>query len=160
MLLNDHNPPEIKVQKKIWIFAPGVNAEMWEEFYEKGFIGLNWNFLGDLKKYSHKEALLEKLITNADKGNLYSPKNDAKVNFDFANEMNLGDLIIIKKGRSELLGYGYINSDYYFDSNRENYKSCRKVEWKLKGSWITDHQIVLKTLTDISKKDNGLYYLS
>jgi hypothetical protein len=160
MNLNDIPPPKIQVQKKVWIFAPGVNGEMWEEFYEKGFIGLNWNFLGDLKKYSHKDAFLQKLITNTDKGNLYSPKNDAKVNFDFANEMNLGDLIIIKKGRSELLGYGYINSDYYFDSNRENYKSCRKVEWKLKGSWITDHQIVLKTLTDITKKDNGLYYLS
>lgn len=37
--------------KKYWLFAPGKNAEMWDEFYEQGIMGLGWDTLGDLNNY-------------------------------------------------------------------------------------------------------------
>ncbi len=31
--------------KKYWLYAPGENANMWEEFYEQGVMGLGWESL-------------------------------------------------------------------------------------------------------------------
>jgi len=88
------------------------------------------------------------LIESDEKGG--SRKNDTSANDDFLNKMQVGDYIIVKKGRSEFLGYGIVTSDYIYDEDREDYKSTRKVDWKLKGSWNADHSLVLKTLTDIT----------
>jgi hypothetical protein len=130
---------------------------MWEEFYDKGIIGLNWDFLGDLSEYDSKDMIADKLIENYNNGK--SKNNDATANYNFANTMSIGDIVFVKRGRGELLGYGIVDSDYFFDDNRLDYKSCRKVTWKLKGVWQADHKIVVKTLTDITKfpTDNPLY---
>lgn len=77
-------------------------------------------------------------------------KNNATANFEFANTMQIGDVVIVKQGRSNLLGYGVVTSEYFYDEKRENYTSCRKINWKVKGVWQTDHSLVLKTLTNLT----------
>ncbi|MBK9221009.1 MAG: AAA family ATPase [Saprospiraceae bacterium] len=134
---------------RYWLYAPGENAEMWDEFYNSGIIGLGWDKLGDLNNYKTKDEIVIKLQELEKTGS--SKKNDATANFEFKNEMKVDDVVIVKTGRSELLGYGIIKSDYYFDDKRDYYKHCRKVEWKKKGNWKTDHSLALKTLTDITK---------
>ena len=57
----------------------------------------------------------------------------------------------------------WLASDYYYDENRPYFKSCRKVDWKIKGSWNVAHNMVVKTLTDITPyksdhPDYGKYY--
>lgn len=47
--------------KKYWLYAPGHNANMWEEFQKKGIIALGWDELDDLSKYESKKAITEKL---------------------------------------------------------------------------------------------------
>lgn len=133
---------------KYWLYAPGENADKWEEFYDKDIIALGWDFLGDLNKYETKDSLEKKLQIQANTKK--SKKNDAGANYDFKKNMSIGDIIFVKKGRSELLGYGEVTSDYYFDENRGDYKSCRKVDWKKKGKWNSEHSLALKTLTDIT----------
>ena len=160
-LWDQFNPEDVDSEGaegiRYWIYAPGSNADMWDEFYDKGIIGLNWDFLGDLSQYDSKEIIADKLIEHNDNGG--SKKNDATANYEFANIMSIGDIVFVKRGRGELLGYGIVDSEYIFDDTRLNYKSCRKVTWKLKGVWQSDHIIVLKTLTDITKypTDNPLY---
>ena len=78
-------------------------------------------------------------------------KNDVSANDDFLNKIKIGDVIIAKKGRGELLGYGVVTSDYIFDKNRKNYQKTRQIDWKIKGNWNVDFSLVLKTLTDITK---------
>lgn len=140
---------------KYWIYAPGRNAEFWEEFYSEGIMGLGWDALGDLTKYPNKETIEKRLqeLNNV----TTSKRNNATANFEFVNTMNIGDTIIVKTGRSTLLGYGIVTSDYYFDDTRNAYTSCRKVDWKLKGNWKVENKLVLKTLTDITryKEDDG-----
>ena len=139
---------KIMNSQKYWLFTPGENAIMWEEFYEQGIIGLGWDELGDLNNYETKEAIVAKLqeleSTEASK------KNDAKANYEFKEVLGIGDIVFVKKGRGELLGYGEVTSDYYYDDTRNRYQKCRKVDWKKKGSWKTDHGLVLKTLTNIT----------
>lgn len=138
---------------KYWLYAPGENAELWEEFYAAGIMGLGWNQLGDLSQYNTKADIEKKLqeIENTTK----SKRNNATANYEFKNGISLGDVIIVKKGRGELLGYGIVESDYYFDESRDRYKSCRKVDWKRKGAYPVSHSLALKTLTDITKYDTN-----
>jgi len=134
--------------KKYWLFAPGEGGKMWEEFFSDGIMGLGWDTLSDLKQYSSKFEIAEKLRQLDDST---EPKtNDALANFEFANKINIGDTIIVKKGRRKLLGYGIVTSEYYFDETRANYKQCRKVDWILNGEWLIDHSFNIKTLTNIS----------
>ena len=143
-----------------WIYAPGRNAEYWEEFYNENILAIGWDELGDLKQYKTKDDIVIALKTaNGGEG---SKKNNATANFEFANTMQIGDVVIVKKGRSNLLGYGVITSDYYFDDKRDNYTSCRRIIWKVKGNWQTDHSLVLKTLTNLtsytSESSNHKFY--
>jgi len=143
-----------KTKKQYWLYAPGENAHKWQEFYEKRIMGLGWDEIGDLKQYDNRDDI-KKALVNA-YGGRGSKKNDVSANDDFLNKINIGDVIIAKKGRGELLGYGIVTSDYEYDDNRTNYQKIRKVDWKLKGNWKVDFSLVLKTLTDITKYSSDL----
>ena len=135
--------------KRYWLYAPGENANKWEEFYEKGILAIGWDDLGDLAEYKSRNQIKNALV--AAYGGEGDKKNDVSANDDFINKINIGDIIIVKRGRSQLLGYGQVTSDYYFEENDGDYKSRRNVDWKLKGIWKVNHNLVLKTLTDITK---------
>ena len=143
-----------KESKQYWLYAPGENGHKWQEFYDKSIMGLGWDEIGDLKQYFNRDDI-KKALVNA-YGGKGSKKNDVSANDDFLNKINIGDVIITKKGRGELLGYGVVTSDYEYDDNRTEYQKIRKVDWKLKGNWKVDHSLVLKTLTDITKYSSDL----
>ena len=137
-----------------WIYAPGRNAVNWEAFYNEGIMGIDWDELGDLNQYKTKDDIVYAL--RAVYGGKGSKKNNATANFEFANTMKIGDVIIVKEGRTHLLGYGVITSDYFYDKKRDDNTSCRNVDWKVKGNWKTDHNLVLKTLTNITNYKSEL----
>lgn len=135
---------------RYWLYAPGEQAKHWDEFYEKGIMALGFDELGDLSRFLTKDAIDEKIreIT----GDTRPRWNDSLGNWEFANVMSVGDVVIVKKGRSAYIGYGVVTSDYFFAPERQSYQKCRKVEWKKKGFWQVDKaNIVTKTLTDITK---------
>jgi len=133
-----------------WLYAPGEKAKHWDEFYEKGIMALGFDELGDLSQFLTKEAIDERIreIT----GDTGPRWNDSLANWEFANVMSVGDIVIAKKGRSGYIGYGVVTSDYFFAPERQSYQKCRNVEWKKTGFWPeTDAKLVTKTLTDITK---------
>jgi len=135
--------------KRYWLYAPGENAELWEELYSDGIMALGWDELADLNTYPDKASIVKRLQEFYETTG--SKKNDATANDEFYSTMAIGDIVFVKKGRTELLGFGVVTSDYYYDASRERYKHCRKVDWKKKGVWSIDHHLALKTLTDITK---------
>ena len=135
--------------KQYWLYAPGENAYLWDEFYQGGILGLGWDEIGDLSQYKSRDEIKKALVDTY--GGTESKKNDVSANDDFLNKIKIGDVIIAKKGRGELLGYGVVTSDYIFDKNRKNYQKTRQIDWKIKGNWNVDFSLVLKTLTDITK---------
>ena len=143
-----------QTQKKYWIYSPGEQAYKWDEFYEENIMALGWDKLGDLNNYQNKNEIQQKLVSVYESDT--NRNNDAVANFDFLNSINIGDVIIVKKGRQQLLGYGIVDSDYYFDDDKEDYKHCRNVQWESKGNWQTDHTLVMKTLTDITSYNSEI----
>lgn len=151
--------PDLKPKIRYWIYASGKNAEMWDSFYKDQIIALGWDDLGDLSNYEDKDEIASKL-REIEKTNS-SKKNDSNANWQFANVMRVGDFVFVKNGREELVGFGKVISDYYYDDSVEYYKSRRKMQWIKKGIWPVDHTLVIKTLTDITdyKSDiDGIKY--
>lgn len=131
-----------------WIYSPGDNACMWDEFYKLGIMGIGWDEVGNLKDFSSKEEIKERMKSVYDAS--YAYKNNAHCLWQFANEIKVGDIIFAKKGMHKIVGKGVVTSDYIFDDTRANYKQIRKVEWQYKGEWEHPGQAVMKTLTNIT----------
>ena len=133
---------------RYWLYAPGRGACMWEEFYSRGIMGLAWGEIGDLTAYAHKEDLKAQMLqTYPENG---TQKNDIHALWQFANEMKPGDVVFVKKGRSEILGRGIVAGNYVYDPEGGHYPNCREVRWTSAGSWPIDERLAMKTLTEIT----------
>ena len=131
-----------------WIYSPGDNASMWDEFYKSSIMGIGWDDVTDLKGFSSKEEIKDFMKKVYDPS--YSYKNNAHCLWQFANEIKVGDVIFVKKGMHKIIGKGIVTSDYIYDTSRSTYKHIRKVDWQNKGEWEHPGQAVMKTLTNIS----------
>ena len=135
---------------RYWAYAPGRGAVRWNEFHEASILAIGWDDAGDLSKYANKEAVRQKLQE------IYSGSsqtNNALTCWDFANVMEVDDIVFAKQGIRRVVGYGIVRGDYLFDNNRGSFKSIRSIEWLGKGTWDLPEvdRLPLKTLTDISK---------
>ena len=134
--------------KRYWIYAPGNNSSKWEEFYSQGIMGIGWDEMGDLKQYPSKDAMKTKMKELY--GAEYSYMNSALATWQFANEIQAGDIVYAKKGMHKVIGRGIVESGYIFDAGRDEYKHIRKIRWTHNGEWEHPGQAVMKTLTDIT----------
>ena len=135
---------------RYWAYAPGRGAERWDEFHEASVLAIGWDEVGDLSQYANKEAVRRKLQE------LYrgsSQTNNALTCWDFANMMEVGDIVFAKQGIRKVVGYGSVTGDYLFDNERQSFRSIRSIEWLGRGTWDLpeDDRLPLKTLTDISR---------
>ena len=110
-------------------------------------MSIDYDFPDDLTSFKTKEDLDE---ASEEYGIEEGSMNTMRALWDFSNEINIGDIIIAKKGRSKYLGYGIVVSDYVFDEAKGEYRHSRQVNWKKKGSWSPESKLVPKTLTNIT----------
>ncbi|MFZ2258064.1 MAG: AAA family ATPase, partial [Clostridiaceae bacterium] len=139
---------EVVASRQYWLYAPGEQARFWDEFYDKGIIGLGSDELGSLSKFSSNAEI--KAAMKNEYGEDRSYINDGLALWEFANTIQVDDVIIVKKGNSKVLGRGIVVSDYIFDGTRQEYKHIRKVKWTDKGVWEHPGQAVQKALTNIT----------
>lgn len=125
-----------------WLYAPGPNAEKWDELHEKGIIALGWGEIGDAKGLS-KESIQQKIQAHFGDGS-----NAALAVWQFVNEMKPGDIVYAKQGRSTILGRGIVSSEYSYDPDRsDGYNHIRRINWENSGNWPVNKQLPMKTLT-------------
>lgn len=140
---------------RYWLLAAGQNNRLWDVFKQKKQVSVGWNKLGDLRKYTDKREIAEKLRE------LYqmehTPTNDALANEQFVREMKEGDFVFIKHGTSKIIAFGEIKTPYQYSPKNGEHHSFRNVEWLKEGEWdVSDLPIHLKTLTDISSYEDYL----
>ncbi len=102
-----------------WLYVPGEGAGMWDEFFERGIMGLGWYELGDLTAYAAKEKMRPKL--QEVRGDETSQKNSAHVVWQFVHDIKPGDVIFVKRGRTEILGCGVVTGNYEYDKAGGSY---------------------------------------
>lgn len=135
---------------RYWMYAPGPRAVYWDEFHTSRIMALGWDNVGDLSAYSDRDAIqrnLQKVYPR--KG---SPNHDSLALWEFSRVMKPGDVVIAKEGQSKFVGYGIVESEYYYQAQRPHYRHVRRVNWVKRGDWSSGaRKIVTKTLTDITK---------
>ena len=135
-------------QTHYWLISPGIGAIYWDEFYEKGYMGIGFGETGDLNQFKSKEEL--KLKIQELHGDNSSHRHDVNACWQFVHDIQIGDVVFAKKGMGEIIGRGVVQSDYEYDENN-TFKKIRKVNWTDKGSWEYGHgKLPMKTLTDIT----------
>jgi len=137
--------------KRYWLFAPGRDAAQWEEFYEKGIMGIDFGIREDLSKYSKNEEYLQLARDARGLEEDTNPTNNALALYEFTHEIQKGDVIIVKQGRNAILGWGTVQSNYNYDDSRETHPHLRSVKWENRGEWTGPEPHNVKTLTDITK---------
>ena len=131
-----------------WIYSPGDKASKWDEFYERGVMGLGWCEIGDYSQYSSKEEMKTAMKENIEPSKSYM--NAAHATWQFLQVMKPGDIVFAKKGMHTVIAKGVVTSDYIYDTTDSVYPNVRKVNWINVGERQHPGQAVMKTLTDIT----------
>ncbi|MBN6204767.1 AAA family ATPase [Staphylococcus saprophyticus] len=130
-----------------WMFSPGSQAVNWDAFYEKGIMSIGWEELEDFSMYMSRGDMKEKI--QEINGNTNSYINITNAIWQFTNEMKIGDIVYVKKGQKQIIGWGIVTSEHEYHP-RQEFKNIRTIEWKDKGEWITSIKPAPKTLTNIT----------
>ena len=151
--------PILHSDRNYWLLAPGKGAVLWDSWFVEGIGALGWNGMGDLLKYDSKESMAEYLPkVYEDAG----PVHVAHMLWEFAHEMNPGDVVFAKRGLHKVCGWGIVAGDYQYDEGREPYYNVRKIDWK-EGAEITmptGSQLPLKTITQMTAKTSFLSHMA
>ena len=140
---------EVVSKRHYWLYSPGEQARLWDDFSEAGLMGIGWDDLGDLTQYESKADVKTAMKQKYDSTKSYT--NDGLAVWQFAHEVAVGDIVFAKRGMTAVVGRGIVESDYIFDATRSEYKHTHKVNWTQKGEWEHPGQAVMKTLTDITQ---------
>ena len=141
-------PPGSGRPRRIWTISPGEQGRLWNDFVTSKIAAIGWDNLGDLTGYTSKQLIEAQLQTATSSARRRS--NDALACWQFFKEMQIGDLILAKIGRSQIVGLGVIKDDYRFDSTRAEYMHVRSMEWIRQGRWVFNAPFSVKTLTDLT----------
>ncbi len=142
-VLENNNP-------RVWIYAPGEQASLWEECQQQGLMRLGWDDLGDFSQFNSRQDVIAKMkeIYDADNN-----RNDTLAVWQFYNDVQVGDIVYAKKGTYHLIGRGVVEGEYVYDDNLEEFKSTRRVKWTEVGDWEAPYNLPRKTLTRLNADD-------
>ena len=110
-----------------WLMNMNVDKErMWPVVVEDGIVSISWDHIGDLRRSA--EDIKKDLV---DRGYGPNPSNRVKFLHDFANGMEVGDLVVAtRKGGDYLLGWGRVTGEYRYDPDAGELRvHTRSVEW-------------------------------
>lgn len=136
---------------RTWLLAPGEGARQWEEFAAQDIGAIGWDELGDLRGYASLEAMKTRLreLRGVDAA---EPTHDSAACWAFVHDMQPGDEVFAKKGRSLIVGRGLVTSDYEYRPERAEYWNVRRIQWLERGEWhVGENRLVTKTLTRIDQ---------
>lgn len=132
---------------KYWLISPGHNIKWLDEFYQNGEIGIGFDGTGDLNQYRTKNEIKYKF--QKINGDNRSYRDSVHACWQFVHDMQIGDVVFVKKGLNTIMGRGIVESDYEYDTTNPYHKK-RKVKWTHKGTWTSKDLLPTKTLTDIT----------
>ena len=125
----------------IWKIAPGSHAEDWPVFSELGCIGIGWLDGQDFLQFKDESAILSALEQYHGKGTAGNGKGAAEMIFSFANEIEIGDVIVANDAYNRAVGIGIVESGYLPPTSPKNplradetthRHHARIINWKIK----------------------------
>ncbi|MGW9855814.1 5-methylcytosine-specific restriction enzyme B [Staphylococcus hominis] len=127
-----------------WIYSPKPQDIDFASFIQNGEMSIGYNELGNFSKYDSKEEVNQKLQQlNHNHHNYIHTVNAI---WEFSKEMKYGDIVYVKKGQTDIVGWGVVSSRHQY----KNGKNTIQLVWKEKGNWKIPIKTLNKTLTKIT----------
>ena len=127
-----------------WIYSPKPQDIDFASFIQNGEMAIGYNELGNFLKYTSKEEINQKLQQlNRNHHNYIHTVNAI---WEFSKEMKHGDIVYVKKGQNDIVGWGVVSSKHQY----KNGKNIIQLVWKEKGNWKIPIKTLNKTLTKIT----------
>lgn len=127
-----------------WIYSPKPQDVDFASFIENGEMSIGYNELEDFSKYASKEEINQKLQQLNHNQHHYIHTVNAI--WEFSKEMKRGDIVYVKKGQTDIVGWGVVSSNHQY----KNDKNIIHLVWKEKGNWKIPIKTLNKTLTKIT----------
>lgn len=145
-----------KTNPRVWIYAPGEQARLWDECQQQSLLRLGWDELGDYHQFESRQAVIAKMKEVYDVDN---KSNDALAVWQFFNDMQIGDIIYAKKGTYHIIGRGVVEGEYVYDDSLDEFKNTRRIRWTETGNWEAPFRLPQKTLTRLYADDPNINLL-
>jgi len=94
-----------------------------------GFISVGWDELGPLQPPLGRDELKERLAATYPTKKPGAIPGDAGVLIRFAEEMQVGDLVISPQKADRTLNFGIVDGDFYTEPLAETHRNRRPVRW-------------------------------
>lgn len=133
-----------KFQPRVWIYAPGEQARLWDECQKHSLLRIGWDELGDFHQFDSRQAVITKM---KDVYEVDNKSNDALAVWQFFNDMQIGDIVYAKKGNYHIIGRGIVEGEYAYDDSLDEFKNIRRIKWTDVGDWEAPYRLPQKTLT-------------
>ena len=127
-----------------WIYSPKPQDVDFASFIENGEMSIGYNELEDFSNYASKEEINQKLQQLNHNQHHYIHTVNAI--WEFSKEMKRGDIVYVKKGQTDIVGWGVVSSNHQY----KNDKNIIQLVWKEKGNWKIPIKTLNKTLTKIT----------
>lgn len=130
----------------VWVLGSGDAGSMKTSFLNEGYVGVDFGIRVNLAT-----ASTEELDQAFDRHREDTRSENQRACEDFCHELEIGDYILLKVGRSQIVAYGRVEGDYEFKADAVSYPHQRKVSW-LRTDELTiprdTGMLPLKTLTE------------
>ena len=142
---------------RIWIYAPGEQARLWDACLQQSLMRLGWDELGDYRQFDSRQAVIAKMKEVYEVDNM---SNAALAVWQFLNDMQIGDIVYAKKGTYHIIGRGVVEADYVYDESLDEFKNTRRIRWTETGNWEAPFRLPQKTLTRLYADDSNIDLLN
>lgn len=139
-------------QISYWQIAPGDQAFLWQDCFDRNIIRVGWDNLGDVSDLNSKEEIEKKYFLTHPKGNQHS----FGMFWRFYNDVKEGDYVIANQGKSKIVGIGIVkDSSYYYDESLPVYRHYKFVDWdqSIKPFQIPINNKFGKTIQKLTEDD-------
>lgn len=112
----------------IWKVSLGKrnDVQTYKECIVTSDIAVNYDIDEDISGYTQEEILE---LLEEDKTFYKKPVLHASTLYALANEMLIGDIVMVYDSPKTIRMIGIVSDDYRYDGTRQNYKHRRKVRW-------------------------------
>ena len=120
-------------EKRAWQMNMNViGEEMWPGVANDGLASIGWDEMGDLRR-SHED--IHKDLVSRGYGD--KPYMRSRFLWEFANKIEVGDIVVATVRGKALIGWGRFAGDYRYDPDGEVFRThTRTVDWHIRDEEI------------------------
>jgi hypothetical protein len=145
-----------EAQPAIWVLGSGEGGKMKESFLTQNYVGIDFGVRLNLAAATSAEIDLAFDRHGAD-----TRSENQRASEDFCQELDIGDFVLLKVGRSAVIGYGRIEGDYDYQTSAVSYPHQRKIIWLSRDELLIPREhglLPLKTLTEANLDSDAIKY--